>query len=98
MLFCTSIYQVSRQAKLSLLSCIGASSDCQLQELGLQLQLGFTYLQTLDTDYPTLSKAQSQLSSLPIARSLYLRAKKLVAAKEHSYHDNHLDTLSVQRK
>ena len=66
--------------------------------LGLQLQLGSIYLQTLGTDYSTLSKAQSQLSSLPIALSLYLQAKKIIAAEERSYYDNHLDTLTVQGK
>ena len=78
---------------MSLLSCISASSDYQLQELGLQLQLGDTYLQTLDMDYTILSKARLQLSSLPVARSLYLRAKKLAAAEECSYYNDHLDTL-----
>ena len=42
---CPSISHESRQAKLSLLSC-SASSDHQLQELGLQLCLGNAYLQT----------------------------------------------------
>ena len=56
------------------------------------------YLLLRKRKYSTLSKAQSQLSSLPIARSLYLQAKKLVAAEEHSYYDNHLDTLSVRSK
>ena len=41
---------LARQAKLSLLSCISTSSDYQLQELGLQLWLGNTYLQTQDAD------------------------------------------------
>ena len=54
---CPSISQVSKQAKLSLLSCISASSDDQIQELGLQLHLGDEYLQTQSSDYSILSKA-----------------------------------------
>ena len=38
-----------------LLSCISASSDYKLQELGLQLHLGDFYLQTNDADYSILS-------------------------------------------
>ena len=56
---CPSISQVSRQAKLSLISCISVSSDYQLQELGLQLQLGNTYLQTQDADYSIFSRAHN---------------------------------------
>ena len=43
---CPSIFQVLREAKLTLLSCISASGDPQLQELGLQFHLGDVYLQT----------------------------------------------------
>ena len=64
---CCSISQVSRQVKLSLLSCISATSDTQLQELGLQLHLGDSYLQTNDSDYSILLEAQSQLKSFPMA-------------------------------
>ena len=56
-LCCPSISQVSRQAKLSLLCCISATSDTSLQELGL---LGDSYLQTAHSDYSILSEAQSQ--------------------------------------
>ena len=45
-LCCPSISQVSRQAKLSLLSCISATFDATLQELGLQLHLGDSYVST----------------------------------------------------
>jgi len=89
---CPSITQVSRQAKLSLLSCISTTSDIQLQELGLQLYLGDSYLQTNDS---ILSEAQSQL---PMARHLYLQWKKLAVAHERLNYDEHLDTLSVQSK
>jgi len=61
----------------SLLSCISATSDTQLQELGLQLHLGDSYLQADDSDYSILSEAQSQLKSLPMAHRLYLQSKKL---------------------
>jgi len=57
---CTSLSQVSREAKLSLLSCISTFGDSQLSELGLQLHLGDAYLQTQDLDYSILSKAHSQ--------------------------------------
>ena len=67
---CPSISQVSRQAKLSLLSCISATSDVQLQELGLQLHLGDSYLQTNNSDYSILSEAHSQLTSLSMAHHL----------------------------
>ena len=95
---CPSISQVSKQAKLSLLSCISASSDDQVQELGLQLHLGDEYLQTQSSDYSILSKARSQLSSIPMACHLYLQSRKLAAADERSRYDKHLDTLSVQCK
>ena len=81
---CPSISQVSRQARLSLLSCIDASFDYQLQELGLQLHLGDAYLQTHASDYSILSEARSQLTSFPMARRLYLLSKKLIAADERS--------------
>ena len=95
---CPSISQVSRQAWLSLLSCIDASSDYQLQELGLQLHLGDAYLQTHASDYSILSEAHSQLTSFPMARQLYLLSKKLIAADECSCYNKYLDTLSVQCK
>ena len=93
-----SISQVSRQARLSLLSYIDASSDYQLQELGLQLHVGDAYLQTHASDYSILSEARSQLTSFPMAHQLYLLSKKLIAADEHSCYNRHLDTLSVQCK
>jgi len=89
---CPSISQVSRQAKLSLLSCISASSDYQLQELGLQLCLGDTYLQLYATDHSILSQAHSQLTSFPTAHCLYSLSKRLIAAAECSSYDSHLDT------
>jgi len=95
---CPSLSQVSREAKLSLLSCISASGDPQLSELGLQLHLGDSYLQTQDSDYSIISEARSQLSSLPMARPLYLLSKKMLSVNERSRYDNHLDTLSVQCK
>ena len=76
-LCCPSVSQVSRQAKLSLLSYISATSDATLQELGLQLHLGASYLQTAHSDYSILSEAQSQLISLPMAHHLYLQSKKI---------------------
>ena len=49
---------------MSLLSCISATSNTQLLELGLQLHLGDSHL--------ILLKAQSQLRSLKMAHHLYL--------------------------
>ena len=42
---CPSVSHVSREAKLSLLSCVSNSSDSRLQELGLHLHLGNVLLQ-----------------------------------------------------
>jgi len=89
---CPSIPLVSRQANLSLLSCLSAISDVQLQELGLQ---GDSYLQTNNS---ILSQAHSQLTSLSMARHLYLRSKKLAVAHERFNYDEHLSTLFVQSK
>jgi len=90
---CPSLSQVSREAKLSLLFCISASGDPQLLELGPQLHLGDSYLQTQDSDYSIISKACSQLSSFPMACPLYLLSKKLLSATECSRYDDHLDSL-----
>jgi len=95
---CPSVSQVSREAKLSLLSCISATADPQLQQLGLQLHLGDAYLQTQTEDYNILSKARSQLSSFPMARPLYVLSKKILTSNERSRYEDHLDTLSVQYK
>ena len=95
---CPSITQVSREAKLSLLSCVSVSSDSRLQELGLQLQLGNVALQIRDTDYSLLMRAHEQLSSLPTARSLYMKAKKLLSNNIKSNCNTHLQTLTVQCK
>ena len=95
---CPSISQVFRQARLSLLSCIDASSDYQLQKLGLQLHLDDVYLQTHASNYSILSEARSQLTPFPMARQLYLLSKKLIAADERSCYNKHFDTLSVQYK
>ena len=64
---CPSITHISREAKLSLLSCVSSSSDLRLQELGLQFKLGKAPLQTSDADYSLLKSAREQLSSLPTA-------------------------------
>jgi len=59
-LCCPCISQLlTRQAKLSLLSCTSATTDATLQELGLQLHLGDSYLQTAHSDYSTLSEAHA---------------------------------------
>jgi len=72
---CPSVSQVCREAKLSLLSCVCASSDLRLQELGLHLHFGNDLLQFQSKDYSILSVAQSQVSDMPLARSLYKTAK-----------------------
>ena len=77
---------------------ISTSSDYWLQELGLQLQLGCALLQTQDIDFSLLKVACEQWSSLPTARSLYLKAKHLLSDKIISECDTHLATLSVQSK
>ena len=95
---CPSITHVSREAKLSLLACVSTSSDLRLQELGLQLQLGNVALQINDNDYSILSIARKQLSTLPSARSLYVKAKNQLRDYTKSQCENHLQTLSVQSK
>ena len=75
---------MSREAKLSLLSCISATGDYQLWQLGLQLHLGDAYLQTQGEDYDILSIARSQISSFPMARPLYVLSKKILMANECS--------------
>ena len=95
---CPGISQVSREAKLSLLSCISTTSDYQLQQLGLQLHLGDAYMQAQDADYDILSKARSMISSFPVARPLYVLSKKILMADERTRYQDHLDTLSVQSK
>ena len=95
---CPSITHVSREAKLSLLSCVSATSDPRLQELGLQLHLGNTALQFNENEYSILANAQKQLCALPSARSLYLEAKHQVILSTKTQCDDHLQTLSVQSK
>jgi len=85
--------------KLSLLSCVSrASSDAQLQELGLQLQLGSAPMQKQKADYSLLMTSQTQISSLPTARSLYMAAKQLLSKDVKSNCEAHLMTLTVQSK
>ncbi|XP_065884075.1 uncharacterized protein [Dysidea avara] len=72
---CPSISHVSREAKLSLLACVSASSDLRLQELNLHLRLGNVALQIQDNDYSILSIAQKQLSAFPISSSLTVQSK-----------------------
>ena len=97
---CPSVSSVSREAKLNLLSCVSASSDPQLQELGIHLHLGQSFLQVQNNDYSILilMAAKKQLSAFPAARSLYLKAKKLLLSDIKSACHDHLETLSVQSK
>ena len=83
---CPSVSHITREAKLSLLSCINASSDPKLQELGVHLHLGKDFLQFHEHDYSILLTARKQLSSLPTARSLYVRAKNQLLIKVKSMH------------
>jgi len=57
---------------LCLLLCICASSDPQLQELGVRLLLGNGFLQFQEQYY---SIFQKQVFNMPSAQSLYKRAK-----------------------
>ena len=94
----SGLTHVSREAKLSLLSCVSATSDPRLQELGLQLHLGNVALQINDNEYSILANARKQLSVLPSARSLYLKAKTQLTQYNKSQCENHLQTLTVQSK
>ena len=89
-----------REAKLSLLASVSTSSDLRLQELGLQLQLENVALKINDNDYSILLIARKQLSTLPSARSLYVKAKNQLRdyIRTKSQCEDHLQTLSVQSK
>lgn len=93
---CPSVTYISREAKLNLLSCISSSSDPQLHELGIHL--GQSFLQVRKNDYSILMAAKEQLSALPSARSLYLKAKSRLLNDTKSTCQSHLQTLSVQSK
>ena len=95
---CPSVSHVSREAKLSLLSCVSTSSDSRLQELGLHLHLGNVLLQFQSQDYSILSAARSHLSSMPLARSLYKKAKAQLVKTVTSDCESHLNHLSVRCK
>jgi len=95
---CPSVSQVCREAKLSLLSCVCASSDPRLQELGLHLHFGNDLLQFQSQDYSILSAAQSQVSGMPLARSLYKTAKDQLTSITVSDNEAHLNQLTVQCK
>ena len=95
---CPSVSLVSREAKLSLLSCVSTSADSRLQELGLHLHLGNVLLQLQLQDYSILSAAQSHLSSMPLARSLYKTAKAQLTKLVTKDCESHLNDLSVQCK
>ena len=51
-----------------------------------------------DNDYSLMLSACEQLSSIPTARSLYVKAKHLLSTNIKSQCDTHLQTLSVQCK
>ena len=95
---CPSISHVSREAKLSLLACVSASADQCLWELGLQLHLGNVAMQIKVNTYSILLNAKKQFSTLPSARSLYVKAKHLLRDHTTSQCKHHLQTLSVQSK
>jgi len=64
----------------------------------LQLRLGNTALQIQDSDYSILSSAKRQLSAFPLARSLYVTAKRQLKDHTKKQCEDHLQTLSVQSK
>ena len=59
---------------------------------------GQDFLQVQNSDYSLLLAAKKQLSALPSARSLYLRAKYLLSNDTKSGCVDHLHTLTVQSK
>jgi len=93
-----SISHISREAKLSLLACVDASTDDRLQELGFQLHLGNVAMQIEDSTYSILLNAKKQLSTLPSARSLYVKTKHLLRDHIASQCRDHLQTLFVRSK
>ena len=93
---CPGVSSISRETKLDLLSCVSASSDPKLQELGVYLHLGQSFLQIQNNDYSILIAAKKQLSALPSASSLYVKAKnQLLTDIKSACHHDHLQTLSV---
>ena len=57
---CPSISHISREAKLSLLARVDASTDDRLQELGFQLHLGNVAMQIEDSIYSILLKLNAK--------------------------------------
>jgi len=93
---CPSVSQVSREAKLSLLSCVCTSSDPRLQELGLlglHLHLG-----------DCLLKFQNLFCGIPIANFPICHQHNLCTKKAKEQlssvlvleHETHLKQLTVQ--
>ena len=66
--------------------------------MGVHLHLGKDFLQFHEHDYSILLTARKQLSSLPTARSLYVRAKNQLLIEVKSTSEDHLQALSVQSK
>ena len=63
---CPSISTISREAKLNLLSCVSASSDLQLQELGVHLRLGQDFLQVQNSDQESAGNPESCQCQCPL--------------------------------
>jgi len=94
--YCPSVSHVSREAKLNLLSCVSASSNPQLHELGLHMQLRKDFSQVQYNDYSILEAGKKQLKVFPFGRSLYLKAKHQLLDETKSHCESHLQTLSFQ--
>jgi len=86
----------SREAKLSLLACVSASSDLRPQELFLQLRFGNIALQIQDNDFSILSDVWKQLSTLSLLLDPSTKNQLQDYTKTQS--DDHLQTLPVQSK
>jgi len=64
----------------------------------MHLHLGKDFLQFQECDYSILSAARKQLSALPTAKSLYIKAISHLLSEVKSTCKDHLQTLSVPFK
>jgi len=89
------VSHITGEAKLSLLSC----HQCFLRPYASGVRcaptlIGKDFLQFQECDYSILSDASKQLSALPTAKSLYIKAKSHLLNEVKSTCKDHLQTLS----
>ena len=82
-----------KHCKLSLLANVSQSSDPALRELALQLYFGSGMPQLNDKHHGIFSQAREQLNSIPCAKKLYQKCKKIANAEEQVMCIQKLDSL-----